>query len=271
MLDRLRSIVESSRRIVFLGGAGMSTASGIADFRSADGVFVTQTQRCRPEEILSRSFFDAEPEAFFGFYRTSMVFPNALPNRAHLGLVALEQAQRLTAVITQNIDGLHQRAGSDRVLELHGSVHRNTCQQCGSKHPLDAVMDCSGIPRCACGGIIKPDVVLYEEALDKDLLLDAARAVDGADTLIVGGTSLVVYPAAGLLNYFTGRHLVVINRDPTDHDDRATLVVREPLETSLGQFVDAPPRPPRRSRSTSTLRGSTAPTSRSHDASRLER
>ncbi len=271
MLDRLRSIVESSRRIVFLGGAGMSTASGIADFRSADGVFVTATQRCRPEEILSRTFFDADPTTFFSFYRTSMVFPHALPNLAHCGLVALEHAGRLTAVVTQNIDGLHQRAGSSRVLELHGSVHRNICQDCGMKHPLDAVLSCADIPRCPCGGIIKPDVVLYEEALDRAVLTEAARAVESADALIVGGTSLVVYPAAGLLNYFSGRHLVVINLDPTDHDARATLVIRAPLEASLGQFVGSPPKPLRRSRNTpSTPRGPTPYASPTPGSARLE-
>jgi len=237
--NELRAIVESSRRIVFFGGAGVSTESGIPDFRSSSGLYAqTSGTRSAPEEILSHSFFVREPELFFGFYRSSMLYPDARPNRAHLGLAALEASGRLTAVVTQNIDGLHQAAGSRRVLELHGSVHRNTCQGCGRRFALEAITSTSGVPRCDCSGIIKPDVVLYEEALDRRVLAEASEEISRADTLIVGGTSLAVYPAAGLLRFFEGGRLVIINADATDFDPAATLVMRGPIAAALGQFAD---------------------------------
>ncbi len=210
-LEKFREIINSSRRAVFFGGAGVSTESGIPDFRSQDGLY---NQKCAypPEYILSATFFRTHTEEFFAFYREKMIFPQAVPNAAHVRLAEWERQGRLAAVVTQNIDGLHQKAGSRTVFELHGSVHRNTCLKCGKKYPLDAVMQSKGVPRCACGGIIKPDVVLYEEPLDAATLQGAVRAVSEADTLIVGGTSLNVYPAAGLVDYFCGRHLVVINR-----------------------------------------------------------
>ncbi len=242
MPDELRRIVESSRRIVFFGGAGVSTASGVPDFRSASGLYTTTAGTAYPPEvILSRTFFDSHPELFYGFYRNAMLYPDARPNAAHYGLAAIEAAGRLAAVITQNIDGLHAVAGSAHVLELHGSVHRNTCRTCHATFGLAAVTGAAGIPRCACGGMIKPDIVLYEEALDQRVLAAAAEAVNRADTLIVGGTSLVVYPAAGLVQCFRGKNFVMINRDATDLDHLATLVIREPLEDVLGVFAADPP------------------------------
>lgn len=231
----LREVIEESHRIVFFGGAGVSTESGIPDFRSAAGLYSRSTgSRYAPEQILSRSFFDAHPEEFFDYYRTHLVHADARPNPAHLALANLERAGRLSAVITQNIDGLHQAAGSRRVLELHGSVHRNTCLGCGRGYGLEAVLATQGVPRCEdCGQVIKPDVVLYEEALDPAVIQDALIELGAADTLVVGGTSLQVYPAAGLVRVFAGRHLVLINRDATDYDGLATLTVREPIGQAL--------------------------------------
>jgi NAD-dependent deacetylase len=236
---RLREVVEESRRIVFFGGAGVSTESGIPDFRSAEGLYARGTgTRYAPEQILSRGFFDAHPEEFFAYYRAHLVHPDARPNAAHLALAALERAGRLSAVITQNIDGLHQAAGSRRVLELHGSVHRNTCLGCGRRYGLHTVLAAEGVPRCAdCGHVIKPDVVLYGETLDPAVLRAAVAEVSAADTLLVGGTSLQVTPAAALVQVFAGRNLVLINRDATDYDRLATLVVREPIGQALGRLT----------------------------------
>ncbi len=231
----LQQWVDESRSIVFFGGAGVSTESGIPDFRSTDGLY-RQTYAYPPETILSRTFFDQHPAEFFQFYRAKMLAPDAKPNAAHSMLADLEQAGRLLAVVTQNIDGLHQKAGSRHVYELHGSVLRNTCQDCGRRYSLDEILRTSGIPLCSCGGIIKPDVVLYEEPLDESILSGAIRSIEQADLLIVGGTSLSVYPAAGLLRYFRGERLVLINRDPTPYDQNAALLIQEPIGRVLGNL-----------------------------------
>ncbi len=229
----LQTIVDESKNIVFFGGAGVSTESGIPDFRSADGIY-HQHFRYTPEQVVSHSFFVEHTKAFYEFYRERMVFPKAAPNPAHLALARLEETGRLKAVITQNIDGLHTMAGNREVLELHGSVHRNHCQKCGKFYGLDAVLAEPGIPRCDCGGVIKPDVVLYEESLDDRLLNRAVSHIAEADTLIIGGTSLIVYPAAGLIQYFRGRHLVLINKSATQADGRADLVLRGSIGAVLG-------------------------------------
>lgn len=207
----LRKWVKESDHIVFFGGAGVSTESGIPDFRSTDGLYHQQYDY-PPETILSRSFFEENPREFFRFYRDKMLYLDAQPNAAHRKLAQLEKDGKLQAVITQNIDGLHQKAGSQRVLELHGSVLRNHCQKCGTPYGVDAIVHSEGVPRCTCGGIIKPDVVLYEEALDEDVLMQAVSAIRRAEVLIIGGTSLTVYPAAGLVRYYRGTKLVVINK-----------------------------------------------------------
>lgn len=228
----LQRIVDESRRLVFFGGAGVSTESGIPDFRSVDGLY-HQHYAYPPEEILSHSFFVRQPEEFFRFYREKMLPLSAQPNAAHLKLAELEQAGKLTAVITQNIDGLHQKAGSRCVLELHGSVWRNHCLACGKFYGPEYIRDSEGVPLCSCGGRIKPDVVLYEEGLDDDVLAQAIHHLRQADTLIVAGTSLTVYPAAGLLHYFKGKNLVLINRDATPMDGLATLIIHE----NVGQVL----------------------------------
>lgn len=232
----LQEIVDRSRRIVFFGGAGVSTESGIPDFRSVDGLYHQQYDY-PPEQILSRSFFDENPAEFYRFYRSKMLCPHAKPNAAHYKLAELEQAGKCTAVVTQNIDGLHQAAGSRTVYELHGSVLRNHCMRCGRAYGVEAVAEAAGIPRCACGGIIKPDVVLYEEGLDEEVLSGAVNAIRHADTLIIGGTSLVVYPAAGLIRYFRGDHLVVINMQPTGADAEADLCIAKPIGQVLSEDV----------------------------------
>ena len=230
MDGRLRRLVDASEAIVFFGGAGVSCESGIPDFRSTDGLY-HQEYRWPPEEILSHDFFERRPEEFFRFYRDKMLYPQAEPNAAHLALARLEQAGKLKAVVTQNIDGLHQAAGSRRVFELHGSVHRNICQSCGAVYSAEWICsreheDAAGVPVCpACGGRIKPDVVLYEEPLDEHVLTGAVAAIAAADALIVGGTSLVVYPAAGLTRYFTGDTLAICNLAPTDQDANADLLI----------------------------------------------
>ncbi len=234
-LEKLKDWVAESGRIVFFGGAGVSTESGIPDFRSEDGLY-RQSYRYPPETILSRSFFERHPEEFFAFYRDKMLFPEAKPNPVHRRLAEWEQAGRLAAVVTQNIDGLHQAAGSRRVLELHGSVHRNTCLKCHARYDLNFILGTHGVPRCPCGGIIKPDVVLYEESLDEAVLQGAVEAISSADLLIVGGTSLAVYPAAGLLRYYRGNRLVLINRSVTPYDDRADLLFQCGLEETLAQL-----------------------------------
>lgn len=221
---KLKEIIEQSDNIVFFGGAGVSTESGIPDFRSTDGLY-HQEYRFPPETILSHTFFRQNPEEFYRFYRAKMLVSGAKPNAAHLKLAEWEREGRLKAVITQNIDGLHQAAGSRRVLELHGSVLRNYCERCHRFYDAAAVAQSTGVPRCECGGIIKPDVVLYEESLDMDTMREAIAAISEADVLIVGGTSLVVYPAAGLIDYYRGNKLVLINRTPTAKDSAADMVV----------------------------------------------
>lgn len=230
----LQEIIDDSKRIVFFGGAGVSTESGIPDFRSVDGLY-NQQYKFPPEMIISHSFFERNPEEFYRFYRDRMVFPNAKPNAAHLKLAEWEKRGILSAVITQNIDGLHQLAGSKNVIELHGSVHRNYCTKCGKFYPLSAVTESSGVPRCECGGIIKPDVVLYEESLKTEDIENAVSEILEADTLIIGGTSLVVYPAAGLVRYFNGKHLVVINKSEINAG-KAELVINDSIGKVLGSL-----------------------------------
>ncbi len=232
--EQLQRWITDSGSIVFFGGAGVSTESGIPDFRSVDGLY-NQTYAWPPEEILSHTFFMDKPEEFYRFYHDKMLPQGAKPNAAHLKLAELERSGKLKAVVTQNIDGLHQMAGSGTVYELHGSVHRNHCMQCGQFYDAAYMAAQQGVPRCrVCGGMIKPDVVLYEEGLDLATVEGAVRAIAGADMLIVGGTSLVVYPAAGLINYYRGRRLVLINRDATAYDSRADLVIHDSLGAVLG-------------------------------------
>lgn len=227
----LQSIVDRARRIVFFGGAGVSTASGIPDFRSGNGLYRRDFHGLDPEMILSKSFFYLNPAAFFDFYRAYMVHPDAQPNAIHRYLFLLEQRDKLRGIVTQNIDGLHRAAGNRRVYEIHGSIHENACMDCGARYPLEKIMDCGGIPRCdQCGGVIKPGITLYGEAPDKYVCMGALREISNADALIVAGTSLSVEPAASFLSSFTGRDLVVINPEKTPADRRATLVLRERAE-----------------------------------------
>lgn len=234
-IKRLKGIIDDSKSIVFFGGAGVSTESGIPDFRSEDGLY-RQKYSYPPEEIISHTFFVRNPEVFFEFYKDKMMALDAKPNPAHQALARLEQEGKLTAVITQNIDGLHQAAGSKNVLELHGSIHRNYCQKCGKFYDAAYVKASKGIPRCECGGVIKPDVVLYEESLDAQVLEGALEDIRQADLLIIGGTSLVVYPAAGLVNYYRGDRLVLINKSPTPYDRKADLVLTGSIGEILGQI-----------------------------------
>ena len=227
-IAKLQEIIDDSENIVFFGGAGVSTESGIPDFRSADGIY-HQQYRYSPEQIVSHSFFVRNTEAFYEFYKDKMMFLEAKPNAAHLKLAQLEAEGKLKAVITQNIDGLHQAAGSKTVWELHGSIHRNYCQKCGKFYDASYVKHADGVPRCECGGLIKPDVVLYEEGLDPVVIDHSIRAIREADTLIIGGTSLVVYPAAGFIDYFRGKHLVVINKSATAKEVRAELTIAAPI------------------------------------------
>ena len=234
MVPELEKLIARSNNIVFFGGAGVSTESGIPDFRSVDGLY-HQKFAYPPEVMLSHSFYVTHTEEFFRFYREKLIVHGAKPNAAHIRLAQLEQQGKLKAIVTQNIDGLHQAAGSKRVYELHGSTLRNYCTRCGKFYGVDFIEQAEGVPRCTeCGGIVKPDVVLYEEGLDQDTLEGAVRAIARADLLIVGGTSLVVYPAAGLLQYFTGDNLVVINKQPTPADRRAALVLNMPIGKALG-------------------------------------
>lgn len=232
---KLQEIIDDSSDIVFFGGAGVSTESNIPDFRSADGLY-QQKYRYSPEQIVSHSFFMQNPEGFYEFYKEKMMFLDARPNPAHQKLAELEAAGKLSAVITQNIDGLHQAAGSRNVLELHGSIHRNYCQKCGKFYDAAYVKNSDGIPKCGCGGRIKPDVVLYEEGLDSDVIQNSIRAISRADTLIIGGTSLVVYPAAGFIDYFRGKHLVVINKSATAREVRAELTIAAPIGAVFAQI-----------------------------------
>ena len=236
-IETLKTWIEASDNIVFFGGAGVSTESGIPDFRSTDGLY-HQKFEYPPETILSHTFFYQHTEYFYRFYREKMLPLEAEPNAAHRALAALERAGKLRAVVTQNIDGLHQKAGSKNVYELHGSIWRNYCTKCGKSYSAEFIRDSGGVPHCACGGLIKPDVVLYEEGLDEKTIKGAVRAIAEADVLIVGGTSLTVYPAAGLIRYYGGNRLVLINRDETPYDGYANLIFREPIEQVLGQCVN---------------------------------
>ncbi|MBQ9530707.1 MAG: NAD-dependent protein deacylase [Eubacterium sp.] len=231
----LQEIINESENIVFFGGAGVSTESGIPDFRSVDGLY-NQKYAYPPEEILSHTFFERQTEYFYNFYREKMLFLDAQPNSAHLKLASLEKAGKLKAVITQNIDGLHQKAGSKNVYELHGSVHRNYCQRCNKLYDAEFIKYSQGIPRCECGGLIKPDVVLYEEGLDSQTIEGAVNAISKADCLIVAGTSLNVYPAAGFIRYFKGKHFVLINLAKTPADNMADLVINDKVGKVLNEI-----------------------------------
>lgn len=236
-VELLRQWVSESRNIVFFGGAGVSTESGIRDFRSVDGLY-SQKFDYPPETIISHSFYRKNPEYFFRFYREKMLPLGFQPNITHRTLAAWEDAGKLRAVVTQNIDGLHQKAGSQRVYELHGSVLRNYCERCGKFYPAEYVRDAAGVPKCACGGTVKPDVVLYEESLPEDVVEKSIRAIGQADLFIVAGTSLTVYPAAGLLRYYRGDRLVLINRDDTPYDSLANLVIHRSLGDVFSQLQD---------------------------------
>lgn len=231
--EQLQRVIDNSKRIVFFGGAGVSTESGIPDFRSVDGLY-NQKYDYPPEQILSHTFFMHYTEEFYRFYRDKMLCLDKKPNKAHFKLAELEKSGKLTAVVTQNIDGLHQAAGSKKVYELHGSVLRNYCMKCGKFHSAEYIKNSNGVPKCECGGVIKPDVVLYEEGLDDSTVTGALSAIQSADTLIIAGTSLTVYPAAGFISYFKGGNIVLINRDETPFDNKANLVFHE----KVGELLD---------------------------------
>lgn len=235
-LEILKSWVENSDNVVFFGGAGVSTESNVPDFRSADGLY-NMKYDYPPETIISHSFYMKNPEEFYRFYKDRMLYPEAEPNPAHLALAKLEQEGHLKAVITQNIDGLHQAAGSKEVLELHGSVHRNYCTRCNKFYDMNYILEQEGVPRCSCGGMVKPDVVLYEESLDSDVIDSALRYIRKADVLIIGGTSLTVYPAAGFISYYRGSKLVLINKSATPMDNRADLVINQPIGQVMSMFL----------------------------------
>lgn len=234
--ETLKKWLEESDNIVFFGGAGVSTESRIPDFRSTDGLY-NQQYAYPPETILSHTFYMRKTEEFYRFYRNKMLFPDAEPNRAHKALAKLEAEGKLKAVVTQNIDGLHQKAGSREVLELHGSVLRNYCTRCGKFYGIDAILNSEGVPKCECGGTIKPDVVLYEEGLDQQTLRKAVSCIANAKVLIIGGTSLTVYPAAGLIDYYNGKKMVLINKSVTPMDSRADLIISGPIGEILGDAV----------------------------------
>lgn len=234
-IRKFQQMIDESRNIVFFGGAGVSTESNIPDFRSEDGLY-NMKYKYPPETIISHTFFLRNPEEFYRFYKDRMLCLDAEPNPAHRKLAELEQAGKLSAVVTQNIDGLHQKAGSRKVYELHGSIHRNYCMECGKFYDAEYVKNSEGIPRCSCGGMIKPDVVLYEEGLDTKTIQNSVEAIAHADMLIIGGTSLVVYPAAGFIDYFRGKYLVLINKAETGRSVRADLVIREPIGKVMGQI-----------------------------------
>lgn len=240
LIEQLQKIIDESENIVFFGGAGVSTESGIPDFRSVDGLY-SQKWKYPPETIISRSFFDADPEEFYRFYREKLIINGVNPNAAHYKLAELEQAGKLKAIVTQNIDGLHQLAGSKTVYELHGSILRNYCMKCHEFHDIDFIDQSRNspdtLPHCrSCGGLVKPDVVLYEEGLDDQVVNGAVHAIASADTLIIGGTSLVVYPAAGLIRYFRGNKIVLLNKGETASDGMADLIIREPIGSVLAQI-----------------------------------
>ncbi|WP_026498366.1 NAD-dependent protein deacylase [Butyrivibrio sp. WCD2001] len=234
-IRELKELIDGSDNIVFFGGAGVSTESGVPDFRSEDGLY-HQHYKYPPEQMLSHSFYMRLPEEFFRFYKDKLLVKGIEPNKAHLKLAEWEKQGKLKAVITQNIDGLHQAAGSKEVLELHGSVHRNYCEKCGKFYNFDFMAECDGVPYCDCGGRIKPDVVLYEEGLDMDVMSRAVNYIANADVLIIGGTSLVVYPAAGLIDYYRGHKLVLINKQATARDSQADLVIQAPIGEVFGQL-----------------------------------
>ena len=235
-IERLRDAIRSSDNIVFFGGAGVSTESGIPDFRSADGLY-NMKYKYPPETIVSHSFFMRNTSEFYRFYREKMLHPDALPNKAHYALVELEKQGKLRAIVTQNVDGLHHKAGSVNVLELHGSRYRYYCMDCGADFPFDEVVTAEDIPRCLCGGIIRPDVVLFEEALDQSVIERSVQAIRAAEVLIVGGTSLNVYPAAGLIEYYKGNMLILINKSETPYDKYANLVIRDAIGETLNAAV----------------------------------
>ena len=236
-VEKLKQWVQESDNIVFFGGAGVSTESGIPDFRSVDGLY-NQQYDYPPETIISHSFYKRNPEEFYRFYKDRMIFTEARPNSAHRVLAGLEEQGKLRAVITQNIDGLHQMAGSKEVMELHGSVHRNYCSRCGRFYSLADILAMNGVPYCNCGGMIKPDVVLYEEGLDQGILQKAVSYIRHADMLIIGGTSLVVYPAAGLIQYYQGNRLVIVNKTVTPADSQADLVITGNIGEVFSQLAD---------------------------------
>ena len=234
-IRELKELIDGSDNIVFFGGAGVSTESGVPDFRSEDGLY-HQHYKYPPEQMLSHSFYVRMPEEFFRFYKDKLLVKGIKPNKAHLKLAEWEKQGKLKAVITQNIDGLHQAAGSKEVLELHGSVHRNYCEKCGKFYDFDYMAECEGVPYCDCGGRIKPDVVLYEEGLDMDVMSKAVNYIANADVLIIGGTSLVVYPAAGLIDYYRGNKLVLVNKQATTRDSQADLVIQGPIGEVFSQL-----------------------------------
>jgi NAD-dependent deacetylase len=240
-IEKLKQIINNSDNIVFFGGAGVSTESNIPDFRSSDGLYNTDNkQQYTPEEMLSHSFFIRHTREFYDFYRSKMIFKDAKPNDAHIALAKLEKMGKLKAVITQNIDGLHQAAGSKEVLELHGSVHRNYCMKCGNPFELDYIINSTDVPKCSCTGIVKPNVVLYEESLDMNVMEKTVSYIRNCDVLIIGGTSLTVYPSAGLVQYYDGNKLILINKSATQYDNRADLIISGKIGEVLKQAVYIP-------------------------------
>ena len=238
-IKKLKEIIDESENIVFFGGAGVSTESGIPDFRSANGIYNQKLNReVSPEEMISHTFYVNHPEDFFAFYKDKLIYPNAQPNDCHKALAKLEEMGKVKAIVTQNIDGLHQKAGSKNVFELHGSVLRNYCENCHAFYDENKVLDAAGVPTCdKCGGRVKPDVVLYEEGLDDEVINGAVNAISRADTLIIGGTTLIVYPAAGLIRYFHGKNLVLINKTETPADSNADLVIHEPIGEVFAEII----------------------------------
>ncbi len=238
-VEQLSRIIKETNNIVFFGGAGVSTASNIPDFRSSTGLYSKKLNRnFTPEQAVSHTFFLRYPEEFFDFYKRNLVYPEAKPNDCHIALAKLEEMGKLKAIVTQNIDGLHQAAGSKKVYELHGSVHRNYCMKCHAFYDADFILQSEEVPKCiTCGGVIKPDVVLYEEGLDQEVITGAINVIANADTLIIGGTSLIVYPAAGLIDYFKGKHLVLINKSTTSADSKAELVINDDIAKVMKEAI----------------------------------